>query len=127
MTCPKDLSARADSSATDPSASIENRSDDRYSAQSVDRHNDEDDDEDDGDGDGDEVAPKKKCKFDARSSDETNEELYQRLMELDPERARSLHPNDRRKITRYDLNMFIDMSGSVYYRESCTEKKIFWK
>lgn len=102
MTVPKQTSARADSSATNPSASIENRSDDRYSTQ-VDRRNNDDDDDDDEDGDGDgyEAAPKKKCKFDARSSDESNEELYQRLMELDPERARTLHPNDRRKITRY--------------------------
>ncbi|XP_014472624.1 PREDICTED: tRNA dimethylallyltransferase, mitochondrial isoform X2 [Dinoponera quadriceps] len=98
LPAPKGLSAQADSSATNPSASIENRSDDRYSAQ-VDRRNDDDDDDDD-EGDGDEAAPKKKCKFDARSCDESNEELYQKLMELDPERARTLHPNDRRKITR---------------------------
>lgn len=72
----------------------------------VDRRNDEDD-EDDDDGDGEEAAPKKKCKFDARSCDASNEELYQRLMEIDPERARTLHPNDRRKITRYDPVAFI--------------------
>lgn len=106
MADPKQPSTRADSSATNPSASIENRSDDRYSAQ-IDRRNDDDDDDEDGDADGDEAAPKKKCKFDARSCDASNEELYQRLMELDPERARILHPNDRRKITRYDLNTMI--------------------
>lgn len=81
---------QVDSSATNPSASIENRSDDRYNVQ-VDRLNDGDDDDH-------ETAPKK-LKFDVRF-DGSNEELHQRLMEVDPEMARKLHPNNRRKVIR---------------------------
>ncbi|XP_032681041.1 tRNA dimethylallyltransferase [Odontomachus brunneus] len=116
---PKNLLARADSSATNPSASIEDRSDNRYSVQ-IDRQNDEDDDDDDDDDDdGDEAAPKKKCKFDVRLrtelSEQSNEELYQKLMELDPERARTLHPNDRRKITR---------SLEIFYQHGKTHSEL---
>ncbi|KAM0733617.1 tRNA dimethylallyltransferase [Formica fusca] len=88
---PKDPSVQADSSATDPSASIENRSDDRYNIR-VDRQNGDDDDN--------EAAPMKKLKFDARLCDDSNEELHRRLMEVDPEMARRLHPNNRRKVIR---------------------------
>ncbi|XP_029665774.1 tRNA dimethylallyltransferase-like isoform X2 [Formica exsecta] len=88
---PKDPSVQADSSATDPSASIENRSDDRYNIR-VDRQNGDDDDN--------EAAPMKKLKFDARLCDDSNEELHRRLMEVDPEMARQLHPNNRRKVIR---------------------------
>jgi len=82
---------QVDSSATNPSVSIENRSDDRYNVQ-VDRLNDGDDDDD-------ETAPKK-LKFDARLCDGSNEELHRRLMEIDPEMASKLHPNNRRKVIR---------------------------
>ncbi|XP_011874387.1 PREDICTED: tRNA dimethylallyltransferase, mitochondrial isoform X2 [Vollenhovia emeryi] len=89
LTDPKEPSVQVDSGATNPSASIENRSDDRYNVQ-VDRLND---------GDDDETAPKK-LKFDARLCDSSNEELHRRLMEVDPEMANKLHPNNRRKIIR---------------------------
>ncbi|GAB1862671.1 tRNA dimethylallyltransferase [Camponotus japonicus] len=85
---PKKPSVQTDSSATDPSASIENRSDDRYNV----RQNSDDDDN--------ETSPSKKLKFDARLCDESNEELHRRLMEIDPEMARQLHPNNRRKVIR---------------------------
>lgn len=88
---PKDPSVQAVSSATDSSASIEKRSDDRYNIR-VDRQNDDDDDN--------EMAPIKKLKFDARLCDDSNEELHRRLMEVDPEMARRLHPNNRRKVIR---------------------------
>ncbi|KAL0107320.1 hypothetical protein PUN28_015696 [Cardiocondyla obscurior] len=86
ITDPKESLVEVDSSATNSSASIENRSDGRYNVQ-VDRLNDGDDDDD-------ETAPKK-LKFDG-----SNEELHQRLMEVDPEMANRLHPNNRRKIIR---------------------------
>lgn len=82
---------QVDSGATNPSASIENRSDDRYNIR-IDRLND-------GDDDGGETAPKK-LKFDAKLCDGSNEELHRRLMEVDPEMARKLHPNNRRKVIR---------------------------
>ncbi|XP_024886056.1 tRNA dimethylallyltransferase isoform X1 [Temnothorax curvispinosus] len=91
ITDPKEPSVQDDSSATNPSASIENRSDDRYNVQ-VDRLNDGDDDDD-------ETAPKR-LKFDARIYDGSNEELHRRLMEVDPEMACKLHPNNRRKVIR---------------------------
>ncbi|XP_029173259.1 tRNA dimethylallyltransferase isoform X1 [Nylanderia fulva] len=87
---PKGPSVQTDSSATNPSASIENRSDDRYNIR-VERQNGDDDNE---------AAPTKKLKFDARFCDDSNEELHRRLMEVDPEMARRLHPNNRRKVIR---------------------------
>ena len=33
--------------------------------------------------------------------DVSSAELYKRLQEIDPDTALKLHPNDRRKITRY--------------------------
>lgn len=81
---------QVNSSATNSSTSIENRSDDRYNVQ--DRLNDNDDDDD-------ETAPKK-LKFDARVYDGSNEELHQKLIKVDPEMAFKLHPNNRRKVIR---------------------------
>jgi tRNA A37 N6-isopentenylltransferase MiaA len=78
---------------TDPTATIPigNRSDDRYDIQAA-RRSDEDED--------DAAAPTKRLKFDARACDESNEELHRKLMEIDPEMACSLHPNNRRKVIR---------------------------
>ncbi|XP_020298236.1 tRNA dimethylallyltransferase, mitochondrial-like, partial [Pseudomyrmex gracilis] len=87
ITEPKDRSARAESA---PGASVANRSDDRCK----DEQNDDDDEDDN-----DEAAPSKRLKFDARLCGDTNEELHRKLMEVDPEMAHKLHPNNRRKVT----------------------------
>ncbi|XP_025990811.2 tRNA dimethylallyltransferase isoform X2 [Solenopsis invicta] len=105
ITDPKEPPVQVDSSATNPSASIENRSDDRYNVQ-VDRLNDGDDDDH-------ETAPKK-LKFDVRF-DGSNEELHQRLMEVDPEMARKLHPNNRRKVIR---------SLEIFYQHGKTHSEL---
>lgn len=86
---PKDPSVQTDSSATNPSASIEKRLDDRYNIR-IERQN----------GDNDNETAPKKLKFDARLCDDSNEDLHRKLMEVDPEMARRLHPNNRRKVIR---------------------------
>ncbi|XP_066582832.1 tRNA dimethylallyltransferase isoform X2 [Prorops nasuta] len=48
---------------------------------------------------GDGCPPLKKTRC-FRESDESSEELHQRLTEVDPDMARALHPNNRRKIIR---------------------------
>ncbi|XP_047360777.1 tRNA dimethylallyltransferase isoform X1 [Vespa velutina] len=48
----------------------------------------------------DESSPSKKMKIDGWTSEETNEVLYRRLAEIDPEMAQRLHPNNRRKVIR---------------------------
>ncbi|KYN33429.1 tRNA dimethylallyltransferase, mitochondrial [Trachymyrmex septentrionalis] len=102
---PKEPSMQVNSSATNSSTSIENRSDDRYNVQ--DRLNDSDDDDD-------ETAPKK-LKFDARVYDGSNEELHQRLMKIDPEMAFKLHPNNRRKVIR---------SLEIFYQHGKTHSEL---
>ena len=50
--------------------------------------------------DGNTVEPinRKRAKFDDETLD--NVQLYEKLKEIDPERASELHPNERRKIAR---------------------------
>ncbi|EZA55037.1 tRNA dimethylallyltransferase, mitochondrial [Ooceraea biroi] len=89
LTDPKTIS----STLTDPAATnpIESRSDDRYNIR-ADWQNDDDED--------DATTPAKRSKFDTRMCDDSNEELHRKLMEIDPEMARTLHPNNRRKVIR---------------------------
>ncbi|RLU19149.1 hypothetical protein DMN91_009507 [Ooceraea biroi] len=96
LTDPKTIS----STLTDPAATnpIESRSDDRYNIR-ADWQNDDDED--------DATTPAKRSKFDTRMCDDSNEELHRKLMEIDPEMARTLHPNNRRKVIR---------SLEVFYR-----------
>lgn len=49
----------------------------------------------------DDVSRSKRMKVEMdRSTTRSNEELYQELTRIDPEMAKTFHPNNRRKIIR---------------------------
>ena len=54
-------------------------------------------------------------------SDQSTEELYQRLLEVDPESTRSIHPNNRRRIVRA---LQLADSGNLKSRQEASQQHI---